>query len=97
MSSFNASKILGSSKYLTIETFSLSPFLLLVLIINSLAKSWVGAGSSKDNFIFLSKGSPGNNSHWSKTLRQNAYPLVWTLKSVSKPKESMAGIWALTV
>lgn len=34
---------------------------------------------------------------WWNTDKQNAWPCVWVLKSVSNPKESMAGINALIV
>jgi len=63
---------------------------------NSLAKWFVGAGSKGLRTMVLSKGSPGNNDQWSKTLKQKAYPDVCTLRSVSNPKWSIVGMWALT-
>jgi len=64
---------------------------------NSLANSYALPGSNKLTFIFLSSGSPGKSSQWSKTYKAKAYPEVWILRSVSKPKLSMAGILALMV
>merc|ERR1719209_1334952 len=47
--------------------------------------------------MVLSRGSPGTICQWWNTERQNAWPWVWVRKSVSKPKESMAGTKALMV
>ena len=63
---------MGSSKNFNIDTSSLRPFLLLVLIMNSLARYGAGAGSKGLKIIDLSRGSPGNNDHWSNMLKQNA-------------------------
>lgn len=138
------------------DTSWLRPFLLLVLIMNSLARCVAGCGSKGLITILLSKGSPGTiwktqhtwNWHrsssnqflkwiigmlfdqnkcdnllfwrnlrktflktllelknnyksrtcqWWKTDKQKACPCVWVLKSVSKPKLSMAGMKALMV
>merc|ERR1719367_1086695 len=38
--------------------------------------------------IVLSKGSPGTICQWWNTERQNAWPCVCVLRSVSKPNES---------
>jgi hypothetical protein len=70
---------------------------------NSLAKCGAGETSKTFNYIDESKGSPAIKDQWSKACTQKAYPDVWILnqiyylKSVSKPKESIAGILALTV
>jgi hypothetical protein len=66
-------------------------FLRLVFTINSRARCWIGAGSSGRKTMLLSRGSPGTIAQWSKTDWQNAWPCVWYLKSVSKPKDSITG------
>lgn len=60
-----------SSKYLTIDTYSLRPFLLLVFTMNYLASSVVSITSSGFRVIF-SSGSPGTICQWSKIDKQKA-------------------------
>lgn len=72
-------------------------FLRLDLIMNSLAKCVAGCGSNGLIIILLSSGSPGTICQWWNTDRQKACPKVCVLRSVSKPKESMAGMKALIV
>lgn len=43
----------------------------------------------------MSRGSPGSICQWSNVDKQNAWPTVWTLRSVSKPIASMQGKVAL--
>jgi len=86
-----------SSKNFKMLTSSFKPLRLLVLIINSLAKCGVGAGSNGFNTMDLSNGSPGNRFQWSNILKQYANPDVCILKSVSNPKWSIIGICALTI
>uniref|UniRef100_A0A6B0U5B3 Secreted protein n=1 Tax=Ixodes ricinus TaxID=34613 RepID=A0A6B0U5B3_IXORI len=78
-------------------TSSLSPFLLRVFIMNSLARCGAGCGSRGRITILLSRGSPGTICQWWNMDRQKACPCVCVRRSVSKPKESMAGMKALMV
>lgn len=90
-----SSKSIGSSKNLLMETSSERPFRRLVLIMNSRANALAGCASRGLMVIDLSRGSPGTICQWWKTDRQKDWPCVWVLRSVSKPKESIAGMKAL--
>ncbi len=92
-----SSNNIGSSKNLLIETSSVRPLRLLVLIMNSLAKAVAGCASNGLIVIVLSRGSPGTICQWWNTDIQNDWPWVCVRKSVSNPNESMAGMKALIV
>ena len=79
---FSISRTFKSSKYFTIETYSFSPFVLRLFIMNSRAISWGYRTYSGLSRIFLSKGSPGIVYQWSKVDREKACPTVWILGSV---------------
>mmetsp|Transcript_2622 Transcript_2622/g.10944 ORF Transcript_2622/g.10944 Transcript_2622/m.10944 type:complete len:330 (+) Transcript_2622:745-1734(+) len=73
------------------------PFRRRVLTMNSRARCCAGEGSSGRSTMDRSSGSPGTTAQWSKYERPNAWPCVWNRRSVSNPKDSIAGSSALTV